>query len=436
MQLAKYTNLKQIAESPLGEGAVFRARAPDGSYRCIKTAQDGHQHRLKFEAKTLPKLRHPNIITFYDSGEENGTHYLVTELMQRSVEDLLTEGPLDYKRAIKIVQQAAIGIEHAHRQGVLHLDLKPANLLIDQQENVKVCDFSAPPTLEEKLSTSLGTKSSSRLSYTLDYLAPEIRQGDEPTAASDVYSLGIVLYRLVAGELPNAYSKPLREIADVPASLDELIKQCISKKPAERPTMEHIIAALPKIEKQEPGFSLRTYALETTKKYWKEIVAGASALVIGTVLASAVTRTPEIRRTTTSFVMPERPQEYPHANYWYRVEKRGDEWFVMFPVGLSNFGPERSIPIEEGAVTELPAFLQRAEAIDIQGYHIRHRREGWVPQFMKDIIDALEPGGITRAELDDLSARMQSTGKGYETITGLEANEFARPPFRSATREY
>jgi eukaryotic-like serine/threonine-protein kinase len=200
--------------------------------------------RFRAEARHAGSLSHPHIARIYDYGEADATHppFLVMELVDGPpVTQLLANGPMGPARVMDVVAQAADGLAAAHAAGLVHRDIKPGNLLLAPQDQVKITDFgiayaagSAPITRTGML---IGTPA---------YVAPERVAGAGATAASDLYSLGIVAYECLAGALPFsgtameiALSHQMRPLpplpAAVPAEVAALVAELTAKDPAARP---------------------------------------------------------------------------------------------------------------------------------------------------------------------------------------------------------
>jgi serine/threonine-protein kinase len=182
--------------------------------------------RFRREALAAARLVHPNIVQVFDFGLDESTsrHYIVMELIrgQSGAEILREEGALSVREALSIVAQACRGLEYAHRNGVVHRDVKPGNLLRNDEGVVKLADFGIAKAISEESSiTQVGS-----VLGTAAYLAPEQAAGEQAGPAADLYALGVVTYQFLSGRLPYE-AQSLTELAlkqqrEVPPRLDEL----------------------------------------------------------------------------------------------------------------------------------------------------------------------------------------------------------------------
>ncbi|RZU11166.1 serine/threonine-protein kinase [Kribbella rubisoli] len=212
--------------------------------------------RFHREARAAARLNDSHVVAVYDFGQHDDGFFLVMELVEGgSVADELTEhGPLSKDRAIEIVEQSAAGLAAAHREDVVHRDVKPSNLLISTDGTIKVADFGIAHLPGEGASTLTGT---GQIIGSAQYLAPERAQGGQAGKPADVYALGCVLYQLVTGrpvftgEHPTAILYQHVDAEPVPPSLErpelagafeQVLLQMLAKDPADRPTAAEIEA--------------------------------------------------------------------------------------------------------------------------------------------------------------------------------------------------
>ncbi|MHB8618899.1 MAG: protein kinase domain-containing protein, partial [Chloroflexota bacterium] len=201
--------------------------------------------RFRDELRAVGRLNHPNIVTVYDGGEEHGEPFLVMEPVdgESLAQRLRREGSLPVEEAVRIGGQVAEALAYAHDQGTLHRDIKPQNILLDRQGRVKVTDFGIAKSSGDATRTLAGT-----LMGTPAFMAPEVSAGDPVSPASDVYSLGVVLFLMLTGHTPFESENPIAtairsqredpvapsKLSPIPAWLDEVTLRALARDPAQR----------------------------------------------------------------------------------------------------------------------------------------------------------------------------------------------------------
>ena len=185
---------------------------------------DDYVARFQREARTVAQLSHPNIVTVIDRGEDDGRPFIVFEYVEGDTLDKLIEhdGVLPVDEALRIAIGAARGLAFAHRQGHVHRDVKPQNILLNGGGQPKVTDFGISRALDVKK----GVTQTGTVLGTSNYIAPEQASGDKATAQSDVYSLGVVLFELLTGRRPfsgdNFVAVAMKHINERPPSVSDL----------------------------------------------------------------------------------------------------------------------------------------------------------------------------------------------------------------------
>jgi eukaryotic-like serine/threonine-protein kinase len=221
-------------------------------------ANDGNVlERFEREAKTAARLSGaPNVVTIYDVGAWNGRPYLVMQYFPGgSVADRLPGGRVPPGVALRWLEQAGRGLDAAHAARIVHRDVKPANILLDESDNVRVADFGIARAVDSDSLTTAGT-----VLGTAGYIAPEQARGERATPASDRYGLGVVAFELLTGSRPFEresttaealahVSDPVPSVTDfdpeLPASLDEVFRRALAKDPSARyATSLELVSAL------------------------------------------------------------------------------------------------------------------------------------------------------------------------------------------------
>ena len=201
--------------------------------------------RFRREAKSAAGLNHPNVVGVFDRGEHEGTYYIAMEFLEgQTLKDIVaTEAPLAQERVIDLGLQILQAAGFAHSHGVIHRDFKPHNVIVDQQGHAKVTDFGIARAGASEM-TETGS-----IMGTAQYLSPEQAQGHAVTATSDIYSIGVMLYEMLAGRLPfegdSAVAVALKHLSEPPApisqwrpdvhpALEAVVMAALAKDPAQR----------------------------------------------------------------------------------------------------------------------------------------------------------------------------------------------------------
>jgi eukaryotic-like serine/threonine-protein kinase len=201
-------------------------------------ADEAFRRRFRAEAQAAAGLSHPNVVTVHDYGEEDGTPYIVMELLGgETLADRLSAGPLGLETAAAVCGQTAAALAAAHDAGLVHRDVKPANVFLTRGGGVKVLDFGV--AVRGETGPAFGTPA---------YLAPEQLTNGPVTAAADVFALGVVLFETLTGRRPygedDERTRPPRFPPDTPAAIASLGTRCLAADPTARPTSAEVAAAL------------------------------------------------------------------------------------------------------------------------------------------------------------------------------------------------
>jgi serine/threonine protein kinase len=339
---ARYSSVTHLASGGMGD--VYRATdGMLGRTVAIKMLAERHARdpdvRARFtrEARAAARLSaHPNVVTVFDVGEHDGQPFIVMEYLEGgSIHDRIRTSTVAPARALEWLRQAASGLDAAHAQGVVHRDVKPANLLLDDEDSVHVTDFGIASAAGFDTLTLPGT-----VLGTAGYLSPEQARGEAATAASDRYALGVVAFELLTGRRPYASDTPVTEAfahlnAEIPSAenaaptlpsgIDAVFERALAKDPHDRPSSagelvedlhdalrdeEPATAVLPgaPVASRAPTAAVRTRHVRRSRRPWLAPVAFVALLVSGLTAAAFASRddgTPNVQtvtRTTVSTV--------------------------------------------------------------------------------------------------------------------------------------
>jgi len=325
--------------APLGAGGmgeVYRARDPKlGRDVAIKVLPEAFRERpealarFEREARTVAALSHPNILAIFDLGTDQGTTYAVMELLEgETLRSRLAGGGIGTRKAVEIGGQIATGLAAAHEKGVVHRDVKPENVFLTQDGGVKVLDFglarldaAAPSGDQTNSPTLLRQTDAGTVMGTVGYMSPEQARGAVADHRSDIFSLGVVLYEMLAGRrafqretAAETMTAILKEepsdlaglASGVTPALDHIVRHCLEKRPEERfQSARDLAFDLQALSGSVSGS--RAAAAAATSRGTRTALAAAGALLAGALLFEAGRRSV---RTATGLAGPGKAVSY------------------------------------------------------------------------------------------------------------------------------
>jgi hypothetical protein len=300
-----------------GMGVVYRAydlrlKRPVALKLVAPSLARDERFRERFarESELVMSLEHPNVVPIYDAGEVDDRVYLAMRLVDgRDLGALLrTEGALEPDRAIAICAQIAVGLDAAHARGLVHRDVKPSNVLLDESEHVYLADFGLTRRLDDG-----GASADDRSVGTPAYLAPEQLEGGPIDGSADIYSFGCVLYECLTGEpvfprssrlavawahLEEEPPKPSRRRVELPEAIDAVIGRALAKEPEQRyPSCGALVAAA--------GAALGLGTPQASRRRRTVLLAAVAALAIAAAAAAIATSLAHgPRKSATLFAAP------------------------------------------------------------------------------------------------------------------------------------
>ena len=243
----RYELIEKIGEG--GMAVVYKARCRLlNRYVAIKilrpefTKDAQFVENFKRESQAAAGLQHPNIVSVYDVGKEGNIHFIVMELIDgRPLSDIIQErAPMDYKTSIELIKQVASALSVAHRNHIIHRDVKPHNIMITKDGMAKLADFG----IAKAVSDSTLVTETSKVIGSVHYFSPEQARGAYVDERSDIYSLGIVLYEMLTGQVPfdgdnpvqvalmhinDEITPPSELVPGIPPALEKLVMKATDK---------------------------------------------------------------------------------------------------------------------------------------------------------------------------------------------------------------
>lgn len=265
-KIAGYTILSKLGSGGMGDvylcdDKALSRRIAVKIMHAIDTAADPEAAtRFILEGKALAKLAHPNIVSVFGLGEDNGFLYIAMEhIAGRSLHHLARERRLTIREMISIISDIAAGLDHAHSHGIIHRDIKPANILIDGFGRAKLIDFGIAKSVGGNLVGSEGVRTKTgAVIGTLNYIAPELFRGEPPSPSTDIYALGLLFYEMLTGRTPFKGESQFQTMEmirggqlDIPENLRvvlpeeawKVLYEMIDKEPLRRPQTASAAAA-------------------------------------------------------------------------------------------------------------------------------------------------------------------------------------------------
>ncbi|HTU86048.1 MAG TPA: serine/threonine-protein kinase [Solirubrobacteraceae bacterium] len=250
-QIGEYSVDAVLGEG--GMGKVYTATGPDGGRVALKLVKDDYardetfRRRFYREARIAQTVKHPNVVPVLTTGEHEGLPYMAQRFIEgMSLDDKLKrDGPLDVQTAVQVATDVAAGLEALWAAGMVHRDVKPANILLDEDGHCYITDFGLAKDTQGSLLTLPGQALGS-----MDYMAPEQIRGEPVTAATDIYALGCVMYECMCGRPPFAEVQGMRILwahlqdappdprsvrPEIPEEFSRTLLVALEKDPAKRP---------------------------------------------------------------------------------------------------------------------------------------------------------------------------------------------------------
>ncbi len=329
---------------------------------------DEIKERFVREAQSAAALDHPNICTVYEFDEaEEKTFISMAYIDGQSLKKKIESAPLELDEAIRIALQVSEGLQEAHKKGVIHRDIKSANIMVTDKGQAKIMDFG----LARMTGTTLLTKEGMAMG-TVAYMSPEQAQGKEVDHRTDIWSLGVVLYEMFGGQLPfkgehdqgvvysilNEEPKPLMDLrSEIPGTIGQVVSKALEKNPDERyQKVEELLDDLKSISAGivPEEIKVRLRKVKLRKKRRVIIIAGAAAFIISTIVLALSLFTGEAAAIDSIAVLP-LENLTGDAEQDYFVERATDELIgQLAQIGALRVISRRSVMQYKGSEKSLP----------------------------------------------------------------------------------
>ena len=280
-----------------GMGAVYRATQTSLDRSVALKVLPRHMAedpefvtRFHREARALAELNHPNIVSIYDKGLDDGKYFFAMELVDGvSLRQLIKSKKATPAEALALVPQLCEALEYAHARGVIHRDIKPENILVDKSGRVKVADFGLARIIRGDNATSFdGLTRSDVMMGTVNYMAPEQRENAKDVDhRADIYSLGVVIYELLTGELPIGRFAPPSKKVQIDVRIDEMVMQLLEKDPDARYQRASDVRTHLARVMSEPAKPVVPVAPPSNLPWWIRSMPGGFLGLAGTVCVAA-----------------------------------------------------------------------------------------------------------------------------------------------------
>lgn len=413
-------------------------------------------HRFKREAETVFALEHENIVSITDVGFDGGVYYIIMEYIGGSTLKALIEknGRIDETTAVRYAMQVCSALSAAHKKGIIHRDIKPHNILIDKEDNVKLTDFGIAKSL------SSAEEQENKIIGSVHYISPEQAKGERVDSRSDIYSLGIVLYEMVTGVLPHTGGKtvsvalkhineqitPPAEInGDVSKALNHIILKATSKNKKDRyQSVNQLKADLIRSVKDPDGMFLDI--LETNNKpsvdpimlkkknlFWK---TGMLALLIAVSSAAVILIITLFNPSDTSIIVPdlvgtdidlaERKLLQLTVNTFYEPNESAEEGTIISQSpdagSMAASGEVINLTISSGpAGLVMPDLAGKtlAEAkAQIEAMGLTLKKNDIIYEYQPDM-----PPGLVISQIPEAGEALNETGALSLTVSGENAQD-------------